>query len=242
MRIITTAELLTGPPARLAAFSHQRLCEGLSGAERGAEARNSRPRAGVRACAGALRPWQHRCWIFPRDPDFAHKAGRVLDLYHRTWQGTSLRDDDFVVSADEKTSIQARARRHRTRPSQPGQPRKVEHEYKRCGAWAYLAALDVHRARLFGRYEAHSGIAAFDRLVAQVMHQDPYRHARRVFWIVDNGSAHRGLRSIRRLRDRYPNLLLVHGAVHEQLAQPNRSLLRGAAAQGAHAERLRLAR
>ena len=110
-----------------------------------------------------------------------------------------------------------------------------------AGAWAYLAALDVHRARLFGRCEAHSGIAAFDRLVAQVMHQDPYRHARRVFWIVDHGSAHRGLRSIRRLRDRYPNLLLVHGPVHASW-QPNRSLLLGAAAQGAHAERLRLAR
>ena len=32
----------------------------------------------------AIRPWQHRCWIFPCDPDFAPKAGRVLDLYHRT--------------------------------------------------------------------------------------------------------------------------------------------------------------
>lgn len=72
----------------------------------------------------------------------------------------------------------------------------------------------MHRAKLFGRCEARSGIAAFDRLVAQVMHQGPYRQARRVFWIVDNGSAHRGLRSIRRLRDRYPNLLLVHGPVH----------------------------
>lgn len=30
--------------------------------------------------ADALRPWQHRSWIFPRDPDFAAKAGRVLDL------------------------------------------------------------------------------------------------------------------------------------------------------------------
>ena len=162
----------------------------------------------------AIRPWQHRCWIFPCDPDFAPKAGRVLDLYHRTWQGSALHDNDFVVSADEKTSIQARARRHRTLPTQPGRPRKVEHEYTRCGAWAYLAALDVHRAKLFGCCEARSGIAAFDRLVAQVMHQDPYRQARRVFWIVDNGSAHRGLRSIRRLRDRYPNLLLVHGPVH----------------------------
>ena len=77
-----------------------------------------------------------------------------------------------------------------------------------------MAAVDVHRAPLIGRYEAHSGIAAFDRLVAQVMHQHPYRHARRVCWIVDNGSAHRGLRSVRRLRERYPNLLFVHGPVH----------------------------
>src|SRR2546423_486300 len=27
----------------------------------------------------AIRPWQHRCWIFPRDPDFRAKAGRVID-------------------------------------------------------------------------------------------------------------------------------------------------------------------
>ena len=162
----------------------------------------------------AIRPWQHRCWISPRDPDFAFKAGRLLNLYHRSWQGTPLQENDFVVSADEKTSIQARARLHRTLPTQPGQPRKVEHEYKRCGAWAYLAALDVHRAKLFGRCESKSGIAPFDRLVEQVMQQDPYRCARRVFWIVDNGSSHRGLRSIRRLRARHANLILVHGPVH----------------------------
>jgi transposase len=33
--------------------------------------------------ADAIKPWQHRSWIFPRDPDFATKAGRVLDLYAR---------------------------------------------------------------------------------------------------------------------------------------------------------------
>jgi len=33
--------------------------------------------------ADALRPWQHRSWIFPRDPDFAARAGRILDLYQR---------------------------------------------------------------------------------------------------------------------------------------------------------------
>ena len=162
----------------------------------------------------AIRPWQHRCWIFPRDPDFPSKAGRILDLYHRTWQGAPLHESDFVISADEKTSIQARQRRHPTLPPQPGQPAKVEHEYKRLGAWAYLAARDVHRAKLFGRCESKSGIAPFQRLVDQVMQQPPYRQARRVFWIVDNGSAHRGLTAIRRLRQRYANLLLVHTPVH----------------------------
>jgi hypothetical protein len=162
----------------------------------------------------AIRPWQHRCWIFPRDPDFAHKAGRVLDLYQRVWQDQPLSADDFVVSADEKTSIQARARIHPTSPPAPGQPMKVEHEYERRGAWAYLAAWDVHRAKVFGRCEHKSGIASFDRLVEQVMTQRPYCQARRVFWIVDNGTSHRGDRSIQRLQGRYPNLRLIHGPVH----------------------------
>jgi hypothetical protein len=162
----------------------------------------------------AIRPWQHRCWIFPRDPDFEEKAGRVLDLYQRVWKGRRLGDDDFVISADEKTSIQARSRKHPLVPTRPGLPTKVEHEYTRLGAWAYLAAWDVHRARIFGRCEAHSTIAAFDRLVAQTMERRPYRNAHRVLWIVDNGTTHRGEASARRLQSQYPNLVLVHGPVH----------------------------
>jgi len=91
---------------------------------------------------------------------------------------------------------------------------KVEHEYERLGAWAYLAAMDVHAPKLFGRCEAASGIAPFDRLVAQAMAQEPYRSARRVFWIMDNGSSHRGQRSVQRLQSRYANLRVVHGPIH----------------------------
>ena len=162
----------------------------------------------------AIRPWQHRCWIFPRDPEFATKAGRILDLYQRQWEGRPLRNDEFVISTDEKTSIQARRRIHPTLPPQPGRPMKAEHEYERCGAWAYLAALDVHGPKLFGRCEVTSGIAPFDRLVAQTMTQEPYRSTRRVFWIMDNGSSHRGQRSVERLQSRYPNLRVVHGPIH----------------------------
>ena len=60
----------------------------------------------------AIRPWRHRSWIFRRDPDFEVKAGRVLDPYHRVWEGEPLGNDDFVISADDETSIQARCRRH----------------------------------------------------------------------------------------------------------------------------------
>jgi hypothetical protein len=162
----------------------------------------------------AIRPWQHRTWIFPRDPAFAVKAGRILDLYARQWEGRALDPDDFVLSTDEKTSIQARLRRHPSTPPGPGQPMRVEHEYTRGGAWAYLAALDVHRAKLFGRCEPTTGIAPFHRLMTQVMTQRPYRDARRVFWIFDNGSSHRGEASVRRLQAAFPNVIPVHGPVH----------------------------
>jgi hypothetical protein len=172
----------------------------------------------------AIRPWQHRCWIFPRDPDFEAKAGRILDLYQRIWKGRKLGANEFVLSADEKTSIQARCRKARSLPPQPRRPMKIEHEYKRLGAWAYLAALDVHRAKLFGRCESKTGIAAFDRLVDQVMKQRPYRQARRVFWIVDNGSAHPGAPRCPQASDEVSQPGARSWTRSRQLAEPNRNL------------------
>ena len=76
---------------------------------------------------------------------------------------------------------------------------RVEHEYERAGALAYLAAYDVHRAQVIGRMEPTTGIEPFARLVAQVMTSEPYASAKRVFWVVDNGSSHRGLASVTRM-------------------------------------------
>ncbi len=158
----------------------------------------------------AIRPWAHRSWVFPCDPDFPEKAGRVLDLYAGTWHGKPLRKGEFVLCADEKTSIQARVRTHETAPPAPGQAMRVEHEYARGGALVYLAAWDVHRAKLFGRCEPKTGITPFTRLINQVMRTEPYASAQRIFLVVDNGSAHRGQASITRVAARYPTLVLVH--------------------------------
>jgi hypothetical protein len=93
------------------------------------------------------------------------KAGRILDLYERVWNRKPLRDDEFVISADEKTSIQARRPCHATLPP-------------------------------------------------TTQNDPPYNDARRVFWIVDNGSSHRGVAAAQRLYQKYPRLVLVHGPVH----------------------------
>ena len=187
----------------------------------------------------AIKPWQTRSWIFPRDPDFAEKAGRVLDLYARTFEGKRLRPDEYVISADEKTQLQALGREHPTVAPGPGRPGLLEFEYVRGGTLAYLAAWDVHHANLFDRVEQTTGIVPFGRLVDQVMTVEPYRSARTVYWVVDNGSSHcrqdvgqtdgRGVPE--RQADPPPGARLV--------AQPDRDLLLDRATQGADPERLR---
>jgi transposase len=169
----------------------------------------------------ALKPWQHRSWIFPRDPDFAGKAARVLD-----------------PCADEKTSIQARCRAHPSLPPGKARMMPVEHEYHRGGALAYLAAWDVHRGHVTGRCEATTGIDPFSRLVTQVMSLEPYASADRVF----SGHRQRVLPPRRRLRAAHaPGL--AHRAPDPPagarlLAGPGRDLLLGCSTQGRHPERL----
>jgi hypothetical protein len=174
--------------------------------------------------ADAIRPWNYRSWIFPRDPQFAAKAGRVLDLYEGRWEGQLLEPGDLVVCADEKPSIQARMRLHPTAAAKPasgarkrkrsGGGQLVEHEYERKGALCYLAAWDVRRAKIFDRCAPKDGIEPFDALVDQFMSVEPYRKAQRVFLICDNGSAHRGQASIRRLQGAWPNMIVVHTPIH----------------------------
>lgn len=162
----------------------------------------------------ALKPWRRHSWIWSRDPRFFERAALVLDLYEGIWNGRSLRSDEFVISADEKTSIQARCRLHPTEVHCDRRGQRVEHEYERKGAWTYIAGLDVHRARVMGRLELANGIAPFNHFVHQVMRREPYASARRVFWLVDQGSSHRPSTFPDRLKAMYPNALAVPLPVH----------------------------
>jgi DDE superfamily endonuclease len=162
----------------------------------------------------AIKPWRYKYWIFPRDPHFADQAGPILDLYAGLWPGAPLGPKDHLLSADEKTSIQARRRCHPALPPAPGRAAYSEHEYERKGALQYLAAWDVRRGYVMGRCEAKTGIEPFGRLVKQVLAEEPYRSGERLFWVVDNGSSHRGAASKQRLRQVDSRIILVHTPVH----------------------------
>jgi DDE superfamily endonuclease len=162
----------------------------------------------------AIKPWQYEHWIFPKDPLFAEKAGPLLDLYAGRWEGQPLGPRDFVLGMDEKTSIQARRRCHAEMPPASTQSRRIETEYERKGALQYLAAWDVHRGIVLGRCEAKTGIKPFGLLVDQVLEQEPYADAERLFFVVDNGSSHRGQASVKRMRQRDKRIILVHTPVH----------------------------
>jgi len=162
----------------------------------------------------AIKPWMHRSRLFPRDPLFAEKAARVLDLYFRLSEGRPLGPDDCVISADEKTGIQAGHRKIIGVAPLPGEPRLVEFEYERKGALACLSAGDVHRAKLFRVCEKTTGIESCHKPVDVAMQQEPCRPARRVFRTADNGSSHQGQPSTRRLSERRPNAIQIHTPVH----------------------------
>jgi hypothetical protein len=162
----------------------------------------------------AIKPWQYEHWIFPRAADFFEKAAVVLDLYEGYWQGERVDPFDRIISSDEKTSIQARIRRHPSLGPAPGRRRRVEAEYGRGGAFQYPAAWDVQEGLVMGQCEAKTGIEPFGRLVERVMGRPEYAAADRVFWVVDNGSSHRGAASVRRMSRAHRNAILVHLPVH----------------------------
>lgn len=112
-------------------------------------------------------------WLFRRDPLFLEKASLVLDLYQGRWQGEPLSPHDYVLSANEKSGIQALERRHAPVPPGFGRPHLIEHEYIRHGTAAYLAALGVFQGRIHGRMEQTTGIDPFMRLVHHVMKRRP---------------------------------------------------------------------
>jgi hypothetical protein len=165
-------------------------------------------------CEDAIKPWRCRSWMFPRYPDFDAKAAASSTSTPAPGRASHWRNGTSWSLPMRRPPSRPRIRCQPTLAPASTLDMRVEHEYDRGGALGYLAAWDVHRARVFGRCEPTTGIEPFGRLVDQVMTTEPYASARRVFWVVDNGSSHRGQAAVDRMRDRWPNARLVQLPVH----------------------------
>jgi hypothetical protein len=87
----------------------------------------------------------------------------------------TLGPTDYVLRADEKTSLQARLRCHPSLPPRPGRPAYIAPAYERGGAWQSLAAWAVRRGDGMGRCEPTTGLAPCGRLGNPVLAEEPYR-------------------------------------------------------------------
>ena len=77
-----------------------------------------------------------------------------------------------------------------------------------------FGAYDVHQATLIGHVAPTTGIVAFAALVKKLMSTEPYSSARKVYWVVGNGSSHAGRASVKRMAEAWPTITLVHLPVH----------------------------
>lgn len=97
-----------------------------------------------------LKPWRNHMWLSPnqpRDEAFYVRVAELVELYTRP-----LRDNEIVLSLDEKTSLQPRPRKHATKPAGKGnRPNLVEHEYLRAGALQLFAAFDTRTGQVYGQ-------------------------------------------------------------------------------------------
>ena len=161
----------------------------------------------------AIKPWQYEHWIFPRDPRFAEKAGPILDLYAGTWEGKPLRRRITCCAWTRRRAFKhVNALMTKCRPSQSGAGGL--NRDTRGRSVAVPGSMGRTSRDSSGALRGEDRIEPFGRLVDQVLEQEPYRDAERLFYVVDNGSSHRGQTSVERIRRRNKRIILVHTPVH----------------------------
>lgn len=97
-----------------------------------------------------LRPHKVKGWLNRKpDPDFDVHAEKVKEVLV---EATSSEQDDseLVISFDEKTGMQAKERIAPDQPMKPGQPKRLEYEYKRHGTLVLFGLLVVNTGLVLG--------------------------------------------------------------------------------------------
>jgi transposase len=136
-----------------------------------------------------LKPWRYHLWLspkVPRDQHFAKLVQHLVELYTRP-----LTPQEMVLCLDEKTNLQPRPRLALTKPSRPGSPTRLEHEYKRAGALHLFAAFDTRTGYVYAQTARRKRQAEFIPFLNQ-LHREIPASVTRIYLVLDNVSVHKG--------------------------------------------------
>jgi transposase len=157
-----------------------------------------------------LRPWRYQMWLsstVARDADFVARVKNIRALYTRP-----LAEEEVVLSADEKTSLQPRPRKASSRPAQPGQRVRVEHAYTRCGALNLFSAINTRTGKVSGRTARRKRQREFIAFLEQL--DCEFDASIRVIHIVlDNVRMHTG-KEVQVWLAQHPRFVFHHPPVH----------------------------
>jgi len=140
--------------------------------------------------AERLRPWRYHSWQHIHDPQtFLQRARPVLQAYAQAQ--VLLRAGTWLVSLDEKTSIQAREGEQPPRPARPGKPMRHEARYHRRAARHLFAGLSVADGQVYGTCRERKCFVDFQAFLQQVIIPEALRRkVQTVTFILDNGTTH----------------------------------------------------
>jgi transposase len=136
-----------------------------------------------------LKPWRHHLWLSPQVPGddaFAASVREVSELYTRP-----LGDDEVVLCADEKASLQPRPRKSPTLGARPKRPVRVEHEHVRCGALNLFAAFDTRAGKVYGMTADGKRQVGFIAFLEHLDREIPAK-IKTVHIVLDNLRMHKG--------------------------------------------------
>jgi DDE superfamily endonuclease len=137
-----------------------------------------------------IRPWRYHAWQQIHDPEtFLQRARPALEAYAQAQ--ALLRRGTWLVSLDEKTSIQAREGERSPRPACPQKPILHEARYHRRGARHLFAGLSIADGLVYGTCRQRKCFVDFQGFLEQeIIPEALRRQVQTVTFILDNGTTH----------------------------------------------------
>jgi transposase len=201
-RLVLMAKVTSELPEYTSQWSHSELHEAM--AEAGIPI--SASQIGRILAADDVRPHKVEGWLTRRDtPEFWEQAADVCGLY------LSPPENAVVLSIDEKTSIQAKSRKHPTTPVRAGRPARREFEYVRHGTASLLACLDVRTGEVTARDIARNDSAHFVAFLEEI--EEKTDEALAIHVVLDNGSSHTS-KATRAWFAEHPRFVVHHTPKH----------------------------